>query len=147
MMCWSQKDSFGGTREHRLPSKLEHMHWESCERFIWPRGGCCPSEPGWPLPWISDTFTAKAAASCDRLHKRPLVLSSVVQLLGLHQRKRCVWQSQEAAQEEPGCAQEGSKPRCFPSPGAQLLPSQHHPLGKGKYNMGLNLCITVTQHF
>lgn len=60
MTCWSQKDSFGGTNEHRLASKLEHVHQESCERFIWPRAGYCPSEPGWPLPWISETFTAKA---------------------------------------------------------------------------------------
>lgn len=34
VMCWSQEGSFGGTREHRLASKLEHVHREACERFI-----------------------------------------------------------------------------------------------------------------
>lgn len=114
IMCWSQKDSFGGTSEHRLASKLEHVHWESCERFIWPRAGCYPAEPGWPLPWTSDTFTAKAqphvtASTSARLFFPPLCnsLDCIRGNDGFGKAKRPRRKSQ-------ACAQEGLQLPCFP---------------------------------
>lgn len=113
-MCWSQKDLFGGTREHRLASKLEHVHRESCERFIWPRAGCCPSEPGWPLPWISDTFTAKAQPHVTASTSTRLFFPQLCNSLDCIRGSDGFGRAERPRRKSQACAQEGLRLWWFP---------------------------------
>lgn len=118
---------------------------------------------GWLLPFGATLTTSlnirciycKGASgpSCDGVHKRLFVLSSVVQFLELHQRKRWFWQSQEAAQEKPGlpCSRKDLRPggiaAAIPRLEISSFPLNANAYFEGKYIMVFNVCITTVQHF
>lgn len=119
---------------------------------------------GWLLPFEATLTTSlsirhiyckgASSPSCDGVHKCPFVLSSVVQFLELHQRKQWFWQSQEAAEEEPGLLGR-RKGRRLGGIAATTLPPRLElsslPLNtnayfEGKYVMVFNTCVTIVQH-
>lgn len=141
----ASEDSFGGTSEHirihtgaRAPRVLWKIHLTQ----------------GWLLPFGATLTTSRdvrriyckgaSSSSCDGVHKCPFVLSSVVQFFELHQRKRWFWQSQEAAQEEPGlpaggrtCTRRDGSHDASPQARAQLFPTEHQPLFWGEIHYGI----------
>jgi len=127
-----------------------HPNWSTCTKSPVQ----APPTLGSSLPFRATLTTSlntrgiycKGASgpSCDRVHERPVVLSSVVQPPALHQRKRWVGQSPTACgrarpgPQEGDPAQGGCGRHASPSPRAQRSPTEHQRLFRGQIRYGIS---------